>query len=192
MAENNVIERKHKSPWIVILKRFSGNKMGVIGTVLIICLIFVAILAPLLEPYSFKEQNMERINDPPSASHLLGTDEYGRDMLSRVIRGARISFVVGVLSVAISVIIGIVIGSIAGFYGGVIDLIFDNHRRSNLVDAGDLNRTFVSGRHRSGFGKRRCRNRIILLGSICSFSSRANPLFKECRLYRGYKIDGCQ
>ena len=97
--------------------------MGVIGTVLIMCLIFVAMLAPLLEPYSYKEQNMELMNDPPSSSHLLGTDEFGRDLLSRIIRGARISFVVGVLSVAISVIIGIVIGSIAGFYGGVIDLI---------------------------------------------------------------------
>ncbi|MDB4265056.1 ABC transporter permease, partial [bacterium] len=78
MAENKAIERKHKSPWVVILKRFSGNKMGVIGTVLIICLILVAILAPLLEPYSFKEQNMELINEPPSSSHLLGTDEFGR------------------------------------------------------------------------------------------------------------------
>ncbi|MFC1876450.1 ABC transporter permease [Thermodesulfobacteriota bacterium] len=123
MAENQVIERKHKSPWLVIFKRFTGNKMGVIGTALILCLILVAIFAPMLEPYSFKEQDMGLMNAPPSSSHLLGTDEFGRDILSRVIRGARISFVVGVLSVMISVLIGIVIGSIAGFYGGVIDLV---------------------------------------------------------------------
>jgi ABC-type dipeptide/oligopeptide/nickel transport system permease subunit len=123
MVENKVSEYKHKSPWVVILKRFSGNKMGVIGTALILCLIFVAIFAPLLEPYSYKEQNIEIMNEPPSLSHLLGTDDFGRDLLSRIIRGARISFVVGVLSVAISVLIGTVIGSIAGFYGGVIDLI---------------------------------------------------------------------
>ena len=123
MAENQVIERKHKSPWLVIFKRFTGNKMGVIGTALILCLILVAIFAPMLEPYSFKEQDMGLMNAPPSSSHLLGTDEFGRDLLSRIIRGARISFVVGVLSVAISVMIGIVIGSIAGFYGGVIDLV---------------------------------------------------------------------
>jgi ABC-type dipeptide/oligopeptide/nickel transport system permease subunit len=123
MAANNVIKRKHKSPWLVILKRFSGNKMGVLGTALIVGLILVAIFAPMLEPYSFKEQNIELMNAPPSASHLLGTDEYGRDLLSRVIRGARISFVVGVLSVMISVLIGVVIGSIAGFYGGAIDLV---------------------------------------------------------------------
>lgn len=97
--------------------------MGIVGTVLILGLILVAIFAPLLEPYSYKEQNIEIMNEPPSLSHLLGTDDFGRDLLSRTIRGARISFVVGVLSVAISVLIGIVIGSIAGFYGGVIDMI---------------------------------------------------------------------
>jgi len=123
MVENKISEYAHKSPWVVILKRFSGNKMGVVGTVLILCLVFVAIFAPLLEPYSYKEQNIEIMNEPPSSRHLLGTDDFGRDLLSRIIRGARISFVVGVLSVAISVLIGIVIGSIAGFYGGLIDLV---------------------------------------------------------------------
>jgi len=123
MDENNVSEHKHKPPWLVILKRLFTNKMGVIGTILILCLILVAIFGPLLEPYSYKEQNIEIMNQPPSFGHLLGTDDFGRDVLSRIIRGARISFVVGVLSVAISVLIGVVIGSIAGFYGGVIDLI---------------------------------------------------------------------
>jgi ABC-type dipeptide/oligopeptide/nickel transport system permease subunit len=97
--------------------------MGVIGTILILCLVTVAIFAPLLEPYSYKEQNIAIANEPPSLSHLMGTDDFGRDLLSRTIRGARISFVVGVLSVLISVVIGVIIGSIAGFYGGVIDLV---------------------------------------------------------------------
>ena len=121
MIENKKTE--HKPPWLVILNRFSSNKMGMIGTFLILCLILVAIFAPLLEPYSYKEQNIELISEPPSLSHLLGTDDFGRDLLSRTIRGARISFVVGVLSVAISVFIGIIIGCIAGFYGGVVDLV---------------------------------------------------------------------
>jgi peptide/nickel transport system permease protein len=121
MIENKKIE--HKPPWLVILNRFSSNKMGMLGTLLILGLILVAIFAPLLEPYSYKEQNIDLISAPPSASHLLGTDDFGRDLLSRTIRGARISFVVGVLSVAISVVIGIIIGCIAGFYGGVIDLV---------------------------------------------------------------------
>ena len=121
MIEN--IVREHKPPWVVILKKLSKNKLGLIGTALIICLILIAILAPLLEPYSYKEQNIEIMSEPPSLTHFLGTDDFGRDVLSRIIRGARISFVVGVVSVAISVFIGVIVGAIAGFYGGVIDLV---------------------------------------------------------------------
>lgn len=113
----------HQSPWVVIFRRFSGNKMGILGTVLILGLVFTAVFAPLLEPHSFKDQNIELMNAAPSQAHLLGTDEFGRDLLSRIIRGARISFVVGVLSVAISVIIGVIVGAIAGFYGGVVDVV---------------------------------------------------------------------
>lgn len=123
MKPDDVIADKYPSPGVVILKRLSGNKMGIIGTILILVLIFTAIFAPLLEPYSFKEQNIENMNAAPSEDHLLGTDEFGRDLLSRIIRGARISFVVGVLSVAISVIAGVIIGAIAGFYGGMVDVV---------------------------------------------------------------------
>jgi len=123
MSANNTSVNHHQSPWIVILKRFSRNKIGIIGTLLICGLIFVATFAPLLEPYSYKEQNIEIMSEPPSAEHLLGTDEFGRDLLSRIIRGARISFMVGVLSVAISVFIGVIVGAIAGFYGGVVDVV---------------------------------------------------------------------
>jgi len=123
MAENNSDHETHKSPWAIILKKLLGNKMGLVGTVLILCLLFVAIFSPLLEPYSYKEQHIENMNAPPSSSHLLGTDDLGRDMLSRIIRGARISVVVGVLSVLMSVLIGVLIGSIAGFYGGVVDTV---------------------------------------------------------------------
>jgi len=123
MNQNDGIADKYPSPGTVILKRLSANKMGIIGTILILTLILTATFAPLLEPYSFKEQNIENMNAPPSESHLLGTDEFGRDLLSRIIRGARISFVVGVLSVAISVIAGVTIGAIAGFYGGMIDVV---------------------------------------------------------------------
>ncbi|MBI9091756.1 MAG: ABC transporter permease [Desulfobacterium sp.] len=120
MIENNV--REHKPPWVVVLKKLSKNKLGLMGTALILCLIFIAITAPFLEPYSYKEQHIEIMNEPPSLSHFMGTDDFGRDVLSRVIRGARISFVVGVLSVGISVFIGVIVGAIAGFYGGVVDL----------------------------------------------------------------------
>ena len=123
MPSDKVALNRHRSPWVVLLKRLSGNKMGMLGVFIISVLVLVAIFAPLLEPYSFKAQDISNMNEAPSQSHLLGTDEFGRDLLSRILRGARISFVVGVMSVAISVVIGVVIGGIAGFYGGTIDLI---------------------------------------------------------------------
>ncbi len=123
MVKEDAGLKKHKSPWVIMFNRFTGNKMGVIGTVLILCLLFIAIFAPLLEPYSYQSQNIDNMNSPPSLTHFLGTDDFGRDVLSRIIRGARISFVVGVLSVLIEVVIGVIVGSIAGFYGGIVDIV---------------------------------------------------------------------
>ncbi len=123
MPSDKVALNRHQSPWVVLLRRLSGNKMGMLGVFIIFVLVLIAVFAPLLEPYSFKAQDISIMNEAPSQNHLLGTDEFGRDLLSRILRGARISFVVGVMSVAISVVIGVVIGGIAGFYGGAIDLI---------------------------------------------------------------------
>jgi len=123
MSNISAKTRAHKSPWMIIVKRLSGNTMGIIGVFIIASLVLIAIFAPLLEPYSFKAQDISNMNAAPSASHLLGTDEFGRDMLSRILRGARISFVVGVASVGISVVIGSIIGAIAGYFGGIIDVI---------------------------------------------------------------------
>jgi len=123
MSNISAKTRAHKSPWMIIVKRLSGNTMGIIGVFIIASLVLIAIFAPLLVPYSFKAQDISNMNAAPSASHLLGTDEFGRDMLSRILRGARISFVVGVASVGISVVIGSIIGAIAGYFGGIIDVI---------------------------------------------------------------------
>jgi ABC-type dipeptide/oligopeptide/nickel transport system permease subunit len=84
-------------------------------------LICVASLADLLAPYSYKEQELSNMYMAPSRPHPMGTDEFGRDVLSRVIHGSRISVYVGVVSVGLSVMIGVLIGSIAGYYGGWID-----------------------------------------------------------------------
>jgi ABC-type dipeptide/oligopeptide/nickel transport system permease subunit len=102
-------------------RKFSANRLGVIGVVIIIVLVAVASLANILAPYSFKEQELSAMYLPPSGEHLMGTDEFGRDVLSRVIHGSRISVYVGVVSVGLSVIIGVLFGSIAGYYGGWID-----------------------------------------------------------------------
>ena len=102
-------------------RKFTGNRLGVIGGVIIIALIAVAALADLLAPYSYKKQELSNMYIAPSREHPMGTDEFGRDVLSRVIHGSRISVYVGVVSVGLSVLIGVLIGSIAGYYGGWID-----------------------------------------------------------------------
>ena len=102
-------------------RKFTANRLGVIGVVIIIALVGVASLADMLAPYSYKEQELSAMYLPPSAEHWMGTDEFGRDVLSRVIHGSRISVYVGVVSVGLSVIIGVFIGSIAGYHGGWID-----------------------------------------------------------------------
>lgn len=105
----------------VIGKRFSRNKLSVLGTIAIFLLIMVAALAPFLAPYDPTSIDVHHVLSPPSLKHPLGTDELGRDLLSRIIWGSRISLKVGFVAVGISVLIGIVIGALAGFYGGLID-----------------------------------------------------------------------
>ncbi|OGW52839.1 MAG: peptide ABC transporter permease [Nitrospirae bacterium RBG_13_43_8] len=105
----------------VIGKRFSKNKLSVLGTIAILLLIAVAALAPFLSPYDPTSIDVHHVLSPPNIEHPLGTDELGRDLLSRIIWGSRISLKVGFVAVGISVLIGIVIGALAGFYGGWID-----------------------------------------------------------------------
>ena len=107
----------------VIGKRFSRNKLSVLGTITILLLIMVAALAPFLAPYDPTSIDVHHVLSPPNLKHPLGTDELGRDLLSRIIWGSRISLKVGFVAVGISVLIGIVIGALAGFYGGLIDAI---------------------------------------------------------------------
>ena len=102
-------------------RKFSGNRLGVMGGIIIITLIAVASLADVLAPYSYKQQELSNMYVAPSGEHWMGTDAFGRDVLSRVIHGSRISVYVGVVSVGLSVVIGVLIGSIAGYYGGWLD-----------------------------------------------------------------------
>lgn len=105
----------------IIGKRFSKNKLSVIGVVTVFLLITVSLCAPLIAPYNPIAIDVHNVLSPPDKQHLLGTDELGRDVLSRIIWGSRISLKVGFIAVGIAIMIGIVIGSIAGFYGGKVD-----------------------------------------------------------------------
>lgn len=102
---------------------FFGRPVVIVGFVIIFLLIVVAIFAPFIAPYDPYEGDLKVTLNNPSASHLLGTDSLGRDILSRVIYGSRTSLEVGIISVSVSTIIGIVLGLLAGYLGGWVDAI---------------------------------------------------------------------
>ena len=110
-------EKKSRSQVVTILKALSRNRMAVLGLVILIILLFTGIFAHVIAPYDFAKQNLADAFQHPSPSHIFGTDEFGRDIFSRVVYGARMSLLVGFVSVGIAVIIGGVLGAIAGYYG---------------------------------------------------------------------------
>lgn len=108
-----------------MLKILLRNRLSVLGLVIIAFLIFVAIFAPLLAPYpeqALGEPNLQERLQPPSWKHPFGTDHLGRDILSRVIYGARTSLIMGFSVVALAVLIGVPLGLVAGYLGGKVDL----------------------------------------------------------------------
>lgn len=112
---------KKKSKWIDVWKRLKKNKMAVFGLVIIVILFLTAIFADFIAPYTFKEQDLMNMFQTPSKEHLFGTDEFGRDIFSRVVYGSRISLEVGFIAVGISLVVGGVLGAVAGYYGGRLE-----------------------------------------------------------------------
>lgn len=102
-------------------RRFRKNGRAVVGLCIVIILVLCAVLAPIISPYEPNAQNPRNRLQGPSAGHWFGTDELGRDILSRIIYGARISMSVGLIAICISLIGGVTLGAIAGYYGGTID-----------------------------------------------------------------------
>lgn len=106
-----------------IIKVMFSRWVVIFGTVIILLFIIVAIFAPLLAPYDPYKQNLRIALKQPSKEHLLGTDELGRDLLSRIMWGSRISIMVGVVAVSIAGLLGMGLGLIAGYFGGWIQTI---------------------------------------------------------------------
>jgi peptide/nickel transport system permease protein len=115
------VRTKRRNPYSDVWLRLKKNKMAVTSLVILAGLILTALLAGLIAPYPFAEQHLDQTLQPPGKGHLLGTDEYGRDILSRIIYGSRISLEVGFVAVTFSVFLGGVIGAVSGYYGGKID-----------------------------------------------------------------------
>ena len=115
--------KKKRSMAADVWMRLCRNKMAMIGLVILLLLVFCALFANQLADYETLviKQDMSIRLQGPSAQHWLGTDEYGRDILARLIHGSRISLVAGLVSVTISLVIGGLCGALAGYYGGIID-----------------------------------------------------------------------
>ncbi|MBY3555154.1 ABC transporter permease [Modestobacter lapidis] len=103
-------------------RRFRHHPPAMIGLGIIVTFVALAILAPLISPYDPNQQNLVAAIQGPSAEHWLGTDQLGRDIATRLMYGARISLMIGVLAVLIGLVIGVPLGMIAGYYGGWADL----------------------------------------------------------------------
>ena len=115
------LKQNRKDQIILFLKRFSKNKLAVIGGIIVLIFIIIAIFANFLAPHDPFKINPSETLAPLSKTHPFGTDDFGRDTLSRILYGARISIKVCLISTAIAAFFGIFIGGIAGFYGGWLD-----------------------------------------------------------------------
>lgn len=104
-----------------LLRKIRKNKATQIGISIIICVVLVAMFAPLISPHDPFEQNLRSRLDPPSWEHFFGTDSYGRDIFSRVLYGAKISLLAGLVTVSIGIGFGLPVGLISGFGGGYLD-----------------------------------------------------------------------
>lgn len=104
-----------------IWRRFLKNKAAVLGLVIVAILVVCALIPQVIAPYSYDKQVLSNRFIFPCAEHIMGTDEFGRDIFSRIVYGSRISLSIGIASVSFSCVIGIVIGAVAGYYGNVMD-----------------------------------------------------------------------
>ena len=119
--EPDLTSRPVRTPWQIAIRRFRQSKLAILGLLLVVLFTLAAVFADAIAPYGENEIDLFNITAAPSAEHWLGTDELGRDELSRLIYGARISLFVGVGTALLSTLIGIAVGAIAGYYGGWID-----------------------------------------------------------------------
>ena len=111
----------NSSLWQDAVRRLIQNRAAMLGGFTIVVLIILAVFAPWIAPYSYSYQNLDIGASPPSGEHLLGTDVLGRDLLSRLLYGARISLLVGFVATGVALIIGVSWGIVAGYFGGRVD-----------------------------------------------------------------------
>lgn len=149
----------HVSDLKRFLRVFLGRKIVIFGVIVLLALIIMAIFAPLISPYSPIKQDIGNRLLQPSSEHLLGTDYLGRDALSRVIYGSRISLTIGFLAVGISATVGMALGLAAGYFGGITNSVIMRFVDAIMAFPGILLALIVASLLGSGV-----RNLVIALG----------------------------
>ena len=117
----DVIHEEGSSLWQDAWIKLSKNYLALLGLAVLVLLVVISLLTPWIAPYSYSAQNLDIGATAPSLQHWLGTDVFGRDMLTRIMYGGRISLMVGFVATGVALVIGILWGAVAGFYGGRID-----------------------------------------------------------------------
>ena len=121
VIENKKAKKKRNSQLSDTWLRLKKDKLALVGLTILVILIFIAIFADFIAPYKYDAQDLNNILQSPSSEHIFGTDEFGRDIFSRVVYGSRISLQVGFIAVSIAVVNGGVLVAVAGYYSGKID-----------------------------------------------------------------------
>lgn len=125
MSKNKTkkVKEKKASQFAEVMGRLSRNKLAMISLAVVLIIILAAIFADYVAPYSYSQQDMRSRFLYPSLAHLCGTDNFGRDIFSRIIYGARYSLVVSLIAVAIAMVGGAVLGAASGYFGGIFDTV---------------------------------------------------------------------
>jgi len=118
-----------KTLWQDVLARFLKNKSGIVGFVIVAVMILLILFAPFITKYDYAQQVFSERFLYPSSTHLFGTDNFGRDLFTRMLYGGRISFMIAVIATLISGVLGTLLGAVAGYFGGTIDMLI-----SRLLD----------------------------------------------------------
>jgi oligopeptide transport system permease protein len=109
------------SPWLNAWHRLRRNHLAVFGGIVLIALSLLCVIGPWFSPYGYEQTDLYTTFSPPSASHWLGTDQLGRDLLTRLLFGGRISLMVGLVATFVALTIGVIYGAVSGFFGGKLD-----------------------------------------------------------------------
>ena len=113
--------RPSLSYWSDAWRRFRANKVAMVSSVILLIIILMAIFQPMFSPYDYDTNDLFSINQAPSAEHIFGTDDLGRDLFARVFQGGRVSLTIGIVGAVVASVVGSIYGGIASYFGGIVD-----------------------------------------------------------------------